>query len=120
MVGCLLIPGSEASLLPVSTVCKELDLSFTVSQGGDSSFFGKDGLVVQELSESGGLHLLNSDSKTLKRNELDLESALTAAPGEWLVQKLGVEAAEVHFNIMNSEFNSELNTDCVLNSEFYF
>ena len=26
----------------------------------------------------------------------------------------------MHFNIMNSEFNSELNTDCVLNSEFYF
>ena len=110
MVGCLLIPNSEASLLPVSSVCEELNMSYTIRQGGGSSFFGRDGLVMQELDESGGLHLLNSDSKDLNCEELDSVSALIVDPDN-LVQRLTGDVLEVHNNVLNSNMNSEFYFD---------
>ena len=62
MLGCLLIPNSTASLLPVQVVCKELDLGFSVPQGGGPSEFNHDGVTVLNLDADGSLNLLAADS----------------------------------------------------------
>ncbi len=62
MLGCLLIPNSTTSLLPVRVVCKERDLGFSVRQGGGPSEFNQDGVTVLNLDADGSLNLLAADS----------------------------------------------------------
>ena len=59
MTGCLIIPESSASLLPIGGVCEELDLGYEVAQGNVSAGFTRDGKLVHELEREGNLHILN-------------------------------------------------------------
>jgi hypothetical protein len=62
MLGCLLIPKSTASLLPVQVVCKEFDYGFEVPQGGGASHFHQDRVSVLNLDVDGSLNILAADS----------------------------------------------------------
>ena len=62
MLGCLVIPKSTASLLPVQVVCKEFDYGFEVPQGGGASYFHQDRVTVLNLDVDGSLNLLVADS----------------------------------------------------------
>ena len=53
---CLLIPSSTASLLPVNTVCRELQLGYDIQPGGTAArFYNSGGEAVQQLKQDGDL-----------------------------------------------------------------
>lgn len=54
---CLLIPSSTASLLPVNTVCRKLQLGCDIQPGGIAArFYNSGGETMQQLKQNGDLY----------------------------------------------------------------
>jgi hypothetical protein len=79
MKGCLIIPTSRASLLPIGTVCEELDAGFNISQGNKEAVLYRDSLVIQKFDKVGSLHVLPLDNNNLNSDEADLVESAWAA-----------------------------------------
>jgi hypothetical protein len=102
MKGCLIIPTSKGSLLPIGVVCEELGAGFNISEGNEKAVFHKDGKVIQELEKVGSLHVVPFDSKDLETNKTDLVESVCIAstPAGRLVQELDAEQTALHLALV--------------------